>query len=69
LLCAGRGFISFGLSYSTVPAVQVLGYKTSMDIFAIVTGILGGLAIPAYIYGKKIRELTGRYIWKQENGY
>ncbi|KAG9205427.1 hypothetical protein G6514_008069 [Epicoccum nigrum] len=69
LLCAGRGFISFGLSYSTVPAVQVLGYKTSMDIFAIVTGILGGLAIPAYMFGKNIRELTGRYIWKQENGY
>ncbi|KAJ8118344.1 hypothetical protein OPT61_g659 [Boeremia exigua] len=64
LLCAGRGFISFGLSYSTVPAVQVLGYKTSMDIFAIVTGVLGGVAIPAYIFGKKIRETATQLIWK-----
>ena len=40
-----------------------------MDIFAVVTGVLGGLAIPAYIYGKSVRELTGRYIWKQDNGH
>lgn len=36
-----------------------------MDIFAIVAGVLGGLAIPAYFFGKRIREMTTRYIWKQ----
>ncbi|KAH6637830.1 major facilitator superfamily transporter [Boeremia exigua] len=64
LVCAGRGFISFGLSYSTVPAVQVLGYKTSMNIFAIVCGVLGGIAIPAYFFGKRVRETATRLIWK-----
>lgn len=47
--------------------MTTLGYKTSMDIFAIVTGVLGGIAIPSYFFGKKIRELATRKIWKMEN--
>ena len=54
------------ISYSTVPAVQTLGYKDSMDIFAIVTGVLGGMAIPAYFFGKRIREVATKYIWRMD---
>ncbi|KAJ2903574.1 major facilitator superfamily transporter [Zalerion maritima] len=66
LICAGRGFISFGLSYSTVPAIDALGYDSAMNIFAIVTGVLGGLAIPTYCLGGWVRMKATRLMWKVE---
>jgi hypothetical protein len=67
LICAGRGFISFGLSYSTVPLIELTGYDGAMNVFAIVCGILSGLGIPAYFFGGWIRERATRQFWRKSD--
>jgi hypothetical protein len=64
LICAGRGFISFGLSYSTVPLTSVTGYDGAMNIYAIICGIFSGLGIAAYIFGGVVRQWAARHFWK-----
>ncbi|KAE8318176.1 major facilitator superfamily domain-containing protein [Aspergillus transmontanensis] len=54
VICVGRGFISFGLSYSTVPLTETLGYDGGMNIFAIVCGILSLMTVGFYLYGKRL---------------
>jgi len=66
LICAGRGIISFGLSYATLPATQTLGYDWTMNVFAIITGVLSALGIPCYFYGRKIRKLGQKWFNKKE---
>ncbi|KAJ4267077.1 hypothetical protein NW762_003175 [Fusarium torreyae] len=67
VVCAGRGFISFGLSYSTVPSIESLGYDGAMNILAIVCGILSGLGIVVYFIGKRVREWARRHIWPKHH--
>lgn len=55
LICAGRGLISFALSYSVLPAVAAIGYNGTMNVESIVAGVLGAMAIPFYFLGPKIR--------------
>ncbi|OAL03683.1 MFS general substrate transporter [Phaeosphaeriaceae sp. SRC1lsM3a] len=55
LICAGRGLISFALSYSVLPAVAALGYNGTMNVESIIAGVLGAMAIPFYFFGPKIR--------------
>ncbi|KAK7413277.1 hypothetical protein QQX98_007865 [Neonectria punicea] len=66
IICAGRGFISFGLSYSTVPFIELIGYDGAMNILAIICGVLSGLGIIVYIFGKGMRSLAQRWFWKEE---
>lgn len=61
LICAGRGFISFGLSYATLPATKTLGYSGTMNVFAIITSVLCLMAIPCYIFGHHFRKLAQRW--------
>ncbi|KAI8668602.1 hypothetical protein NCS57_00671900 [Fusarium keratoplasticum] len=61
VICAGRGFISFGLSYSTVPLINLTGYDGAMNIYAIVCGVLSGFGIVAYFLGARVRE------WARQN--
>lgn len=61
LICAGRGFISFGLSYATVPLVARIDYDGGMNIFAIICGILCALGIPVYFFGKRVRSFATRH--------
>ena len=63
VICAGRGFISFGLSYSTVPLTNLLGYDGAMNIFAIISGVLAGLGFIAYFIGKRVRMWARRNLW------
>ncbi|KAF4992508.1 hypothetical protein FDECE_13697 [Fusarium decemcellulare] len=63
VICAGRGFISFGLSYSTVPLINLTGYDGALNIFAIICGVLSGLGIVAYFVGRKVRVWSRRHIW------
>lgn len=63
VICAGRGFISFGLSYSTLPFIAKAGYNGSMNVFAIVCGLLSGLGIPAYFFGGAVRRWATRHFW------
>ncbi|KAF7554868.1 hypothetical protein G7Z17_g2579 [Cylindrodendrum hubeiense] len=63
VICAGRGFISFGLSYSTVPLIGSLGYDGAMNIYAIICGVLSGLGVIAYLTGKRVRFWAKRHFW------
>ncbi|KAF9892290.1 hypothetical protein FE257_002067 [Aspergillus nanangensis] len=60
-LCAGRGFIAFGISFGTTAFVRHSGYDGALDICAIVIGVLGGLGIVVYFLGKKMRKFTQRW--------
>ncbi|KAK3677675.1 hypothetical protein LTR78_002525 [Recurvomyces mirabilis] len=60
VLCAGRGFISFGLSYATLPAIQSIGYSGAMNAEGIIAGVLSLLAIPVYFFGPRIRAWAQR---------
>ncbi|EPS27298.1 hypothetical protein PDE_02241 [Penicillium oxalicum 114-2] len=55
VVCAGRGLISFGLSYATLPAIHTVGYDWTMIIEVIICGVLALMAIPVYILGPRIR--------------
>ncbi|KAI9933439.1 hypothetical protein MW887_007912 [Aspergillus wentii] len=61
IICAFRGFISFGTSYGISPFVSTHGYDGAFGVFGALTGALGLLGIPIYLSGKKIRQLTGRF--------
>ncbi|KAK6716658.1 hypothetical protein SNK04_007610 [Fusarium graminearum] len=63
VVCAGRGFVSFGLSYATVPSIESLGYDGAMNILAIICGVLSGFGIVVYFIGKRVREWARRTIW------
>ncbi|KAL0941670.1 major facilitator superfamily transporter [Colletotrichum truncatum] len=65
VICAGRGFISFGLSYSTVPLINLTGYNGAMNIFAIISGVLGAITIPVYFWGARIRMWATRKLWPE----
>ncbi|KAJ5633503.1 hypothetical protein N7528_001345 [Penicillium herquei] len=61
IICAFRGFISFGTSYGTTSFVSNNGYDGAFGVFGGLTGFFGLLGLPIYIWGKKIRQLTGRF--------
>lgn len=63
VFCAGRGFFAFGLSYSTVPITDKLGYDGAMNIYAIICGVLFGLGVPAYIFGGWIWKWATYHFW------
>ncbi|KAK4150456.1 major facilitator superfamily domain-containing protein [Chaetomidium leptoderma] len=63
VVAAGRGFISFGLSYAMVPWVEENGYDGSMRDLAIVCGVFALLGIPCYFFGRKMR------LWSQKRLY
>lgn len=60
-LCAGRGFISFGISFGTTAFIGGLGYDGAMDVCAVVIGVLSGLGIGLYFMGKWFRRVTQRW--------
>ncbi|KXJ93622.1 major facilitator superfamily domain-containing protein [Microdochium bolleyi] len=60
LICAGRGIVSFGLSYATLPAVAAIGYDGMGNVYAIITGVLSLFAIPVYIWGPRARVWADR---------
>lgn len=61
IICAFRGFISFGTSYGTSGFVSRDGYDGIFGTFGALTGVLGLLGLPVYIWGKNIRQFTGRF--------
>lgn len=60
LVCAGRGFISFGLSYSVLPAVQTLGYDGSTIVFGVLCGAFALIGVPVYFFGPSLRAWSGK---------
>lgn len=65
LICAGRGMISFALSFSIVPLVGLTGYDGAMNIFAIICGILVGLGIPVYFLGGIVTRWVLTRMWRE----
>ncbi|KAJ6010437.1 hypothetical protein N7451_001849 [Penicillium sp. IBT 35674x] len=61
VICAGRGFISFGLSYATLPAVATLGYDGTMIVEEVICVVLALFAIPMFFFGPRIREYVQRW--------
>jgi hypothetical protein len=63
VVAAGRGFISFGLSYALVPWVEQNGYEGSMGELAIVCGVFALLGMPCYIFGRQMRVWSQKRFW------
>jgi hypothetical protein len=61
IICAFRGFISFGTSYGTTSFVQNNGYDGAFGVFGVLTAVFGLLGIPVYVWGKQIRRFTGQF--------
>lgn len=66
VICAGRGFISFGLSYATLPAVATLGYAKTMIVEEVICAAFALLAIPMYFFGPRIRAYVQRWCGADE---
>lgn len=67
IICAFRGFISFGVSYGIQPFIERNGYDGAFGTFGGLTAALGLLGIPVYIWGKQIRARTGKYTVDKED--
>ncbi|KAJ5090512.1 hypothetical protein N7532_009196 [Penicillium argentinense] len=61
IICAFRGFISFGTSYGISAFVENDGYDGAFGIFGALTAALGLLGVPIYFWGKNIRQFTGKF--------
>ncbi|KAM0350519.1 hypothetical protein ACHAPU_003000 [Fusarium lateritium] len=61
IICAVRGIMSFGVSYGIAPMIEKNGYDGAFAVFGGLTGAFGVLGIFIFIFGKKIRQFTGKY--------
>ncbi|KAK5746240.1 hypothetical protein LTR17_000975 [Elasticomyces elasticus] len=68
VICAFRGFVSFGTSYGVAKFIETAGYDGAFGVYAGLTGLLGLIGIPMYIWGKDIRRFTGRWAVKERSG-
>lgn len=66
IICAFRGIISFGVSYGIQPFIERNGYDGAFNTFGGLTAALGLLGIPVFIWGRKIRQRTGKYTLDKE---
>jgi hypothetical protein len=62
VICAGRGLISFGLSYAVLPSITAIGYDGAMNIQGGITGGLACAGVLVYIFGPKIRAIANRIL-------
>jgi hypothetical protein len=65
VICALRGFVSFGTSYGVAPFIARSGYDGSFGTYAGLTGAFGLIGVPVYFFGKRIRQFTGRWAIKE----
>lgn len=66
IICAFRGIISFGVSYGITPFIEEKGYDGAFAVFGGLTAAFGVLGVGVYVWGKKIREVTGAYTIDKE---
>jgi MFS family permease len=66
VICAGRGIISFGLSYSTLPAIKAIGYDGALNIQAGIGGGLTAMAIGVWFVGPRIRAMAAKWFNMEE---
>ncbi|KAL3445279.1 MFS general substrate transporter [Aspergillus insuetus] len=56
VICAGRGLVGFGLSYSVLPSIKAIGYHGSMNVQAILCAVIATIVVPMYFVGPRIRK-------------
>ncbi|RAK86784.1 MFS transporter [Aspergillus costaricaensis CBS 115574] len=61
LICAIRGFISFGISFGVTKFITEQGFQGAFDICAIIAGVVAALGIPIFFFGWWIRRVTMKY--------
>lgn len=61
IICAFRGIISFGVSYGITPFIETAGWDGAFGAFGAMTGFFGLMGIPIYVWGKQIRQFTGKF--------
>lgn len=59
LVAVIRDTVSFGMGYGIVDFANNVGFATSFGIYALMTGILGLLGVPVYLYGARLRHWIG----------
>jgi hypothetical protein len=60
VICAGRGIMSFGLSYATLPSIAAIGYDGALNIQGGIAGGLSLLAVAFYFVGPRLRVRTNK---------
>ena len=60
VICAGRGIMSFGLSYATLPSIEAIGYDGALNIQGGIAGGLSLLAVAVYSFGPRLRVRTNK---------
>ena len=60
VICAGRGIMSFGLSYATLPSITAIGYDGAMNIQGGLAAGFSALAIIFYYIGPRLRRSTNK---------
>lgn len=68
VITAFRGFVSFGTSYGVAKFIETSGYDGSFGTYGGLTAAFGLLGIAIFIYGKRIRQFTGRWATKDNTG-
>ncbi|KAI7209358.1 hypothetical protein KC333_g8759 [Hortaea werneckii] len=68
VICAFRGFVSFGTSYGVTHFIETSGYDGSFGTYAGLTALFGLLGLPVFFFGKRIRQFTGRWAVKSTSG-
>lgn len=61
IICALRGFVSFGVSFGVADFIESSGYDGSFGTYGGLTGLFGLLGIVVFFTGKRIRAFTGRW--------
>ncbi|KAI1841599.1 hypothetical protein JX266_012252 [Neoarthrinium moseri] len=59
LVAVIRDSASFGMGYGVVGFAESVGYLTSFSIYGMLTGVLGILGIPVYLYADRFRTKAG----------
>ncbi|KAL9096130.1 MAG: hypothetical protein Q9165_001653 [Trypethelium subeluteriae] len=67
IICAFRGFVSFGVSYGVAEFIDTAGYDGSFGTYGGLTALLGLLGIAVYFTGKRIRSITGKWIMAKDS--
>jgi hypothetical protein len=62
VICAGRGIMSFGLSYATLPSIEAIGYDGALNVQGGISGGLSLLAILFYFIGSEIRVFAKKHM-------
>ncbi|SGY15364.1 BQ5605_C013g07346 [Microbotryum silenes-dioicae] len=62
LVCGCRGLISFGMTYSLTPTTDRLGHFAAYGMYAGVMGALGIGGFCLYLFGKRLRLWTLRFV-------